>query len=54
MALLKPTATGFEFTGRFSPLEEPKKDTWAQPVICDGRLYLRYHEFLFCYDVRAK
>ena len=27
---------------------------WAQPVICDGRLYLRYHETLYCYDIRAK
>jgi len=54
MALVKPTATGFEFTGRFKLLEEFKKDAWAQPVICDGRLYLRYHETLYCYDIRAK
>ena len=54
MALVKPTATAFEFTGRFTPLDELKKDAWAQPVICDGRLYLRYHETLYCYDLRAK
>ena len=54
MALIKPAAAGFEFTGRFTPLEELKKDAWAQPVICDGRLYLRYHETLYCYDLRAK
>jgi len=54
MALVKPTPTAFEFTGRFKLFEELKKDAWAQPVICDGRLYLRYHETLFCYDVRAK
>ena len=54
MALVRPTATAFEFTGRFALLEELKKDAWAQPVICDGRLYLRYHETLYCYDIRAK
>lgn len=25
---------------------------WAHPVIADGRLYLRDHEFIFCYDLR--
>lgn len=54
MALVKPTATAFEFAGRFALFEEFKKDAWAQPVICDGRLYLRYHETLYCYDLRAK
>lgn len=53
MALVKPTASGFEFHGRFRLFDEFKKDAWAQPVICDGRLYLRYHETLFCYDLRA-
>jgi len=54
MALVKPTPTAFEFTGRFTLPGESKKDAWAQPVICDGRLYLRYHETLYCYDVRAR
>jgi len=30
-----------------------KKDVWAHPVICDGRLYLRYADTLYCYDVKA-
>ena len=25
---------------------------WAHPVICDGKLYLRYSGFLYCYDVK--
>jgi len=29
-----------------------KKDVWAHPVICNGRLYLRYGDTLSCYDVR--
>ena len=55
MALLKPTAKGFETLGRFR-LATPTgrvPDVWAHPVICDGRLYLRYHDTLFCYDIRA-
>jgi hypothetical protein len=29
-------------------------DAWAHPVLCDGRLYIRYHDTLWCYDVRAR
>ena len=54
MALVKPAPAAFEFAGRFSLVEERKPDVWAHPVICDGRLYLRYHETLFCYDIRGK
>lgn len=54
MALVKPTADGFEFVGRFPLIEERRVDVWAHPVICDGRLYLRYHETLYCYDLRAR
>lgn len=54
MALVKPTAEGFEFAGRFPLIAERRTDAWAQPVICDGRLYLRYHDALYCYDIRAR
>jgi len=54
MALLKPAPAAFEFAGRFPLTEERKQDVWAHPVLCDGRLYLRYHDTLSCYDVRAK
>jgi len=33
--------------------ERDRKDAWAHPVICDGRLYLRYDDTLSCYDIRA-
>ena len=52
MALLKPNAESFETVGRFSLIDAKKKDAWAHPVICDGRLYLRYHDTLYCYDIR--
>jgi outer membrane protein assembly factor BamB len=28
--------------------------TWSHPAIANGRLYLRDHEFVFCYDIGAK
>lgn len=53
--MLKPTADGFKTLGAF-PVVPPvkKKDVWAHPVLCNGRLYLRYHDTLFCYDVKGK
>lgn len=54
MALMRPAADRFEFTGRFRLVTDHDKDVWAHPVILDGRLYLRYHERLFCYDIRAR
>jgi hypothetical protein len=54
MALIRPTPDRFEFTGRFRLVSDHDKDAWAHPVILDGRLYLRYHDRLFCYDIRAR
>jgi len=52
--MLKPTADGFKTLGRF-PLAATvkRKDAWAHPVLCNGRLYIRYHDTLFCYDVKG-
>ena len=54
MALLKPTPTGFEFAGRFQFVKEPNKDVWAHPVILDHKLYLRWQDTLFCYDIKGR
>lgn len=54
MALLKMGADRFEFAGRFRLTPERKSDVWTHPVILDGRLYLRYQNSLFCYDIRAR
>jgi len=53
-ALLKPSAGALEVVGQFRLVEARSRDAWAHPVVCDGRLYLRYHDALWCYDVRAK
>jgi outer membrane protein assembly factor BamB len=54
MALLEPTPQAFVDRGRFRLVPDKVNDAWTHPVILDGRLYLRYHESLFCYDVRAR
>jgi outer membrane protein assembly factor BamB len=51
MTLYKLTDEGFEATGSF--LFADQKDVWAHPVICHGRLFLRCHDTLSCYDVRS-
>ncbi len=52
-ALLRPTESAFEIEGKFQLVTQRKNDVWTHPVILNGRLYLRYHETLFCYDIRA-
>lgn len=53
VALLKPTADQFEVAGQFRLTAEKVYDAWAHPVLLHGRLYLRYHEHLWCYGVGA-
>lgn len=52
MHLLEAGDTAFIPHGRFRLVDASPRDAWAHPVILDGRLYLRYHETLFCYDIR--
>jgi outer membrane protein assembly factor BamB len=53
MLLQEPRSTAFEEKGRFRMAAPRDRDAWAHPVIHDGRLYLRYHDTLMCYDIRA-
>ncbi|MBL7133413.1 MAG: PQQ-binding-like beta-propeller repeat protein [Phycisphaerae bacterium] len=43
---------GLEMKGTFSVAGE--NQSWAHPVVTGGRLYLRYDDTLYCYDVRPK
>jgi len=52
VGLVKPGRERMEIVGRFRLVPEKVRDAWAHPVICHGRLYLRYHEHLWCYDVK--
>ena len=53
VALLRPAKDRFEIEGQFTLVDAPKSDAWAHPVILGGRLYLRYHEELWCFGVGA-
>ncbi len=53
-ALIRPLPDRFEVDGRFHLTTVTGSDAWAHPVLLDGRLYLRYHDTLWCFDVRAR
>jgi hypothetical protein len=52
MSLIEPTSMEFALRGRFR-LARAENDAWAHPVIHNGRLYLRYHDTLRCYDISS-
>jgi outer membrane protein assembly factor BamB len=57
VALVEPSVEGYREKGRFTPSDPPKRTgpmekAWAYPVIAHGRLYVRDHGNLWCYDVR--
>jgi len=53
MRLLEPAQDRFEVRGQFR-FAEARNDAWAHPVILNGRLYLRYHDRLACFEVKDK
>ncbi len=53
-ALLRPGPDDLRIAGTFRLVPERIRDAWAHPVLLDGRLYLRYHETLWCYDVKRR
>lgn len=51
--LTKISPTGLEIVSEF-PLPEGSRDSsWAHPVVCGGRLYIRHDNRLFAYNVKA-
>ena len=54
MALAKASDKGFEVTGRLKIKNPGKRPTWAHPVVCGGRLYIRSGDKLGAYDVAGK
>jgi len=51
-ALVTPASEGFKIVGQIRLTPKKVDDAWAHPVILNGRLYLRYHDTLFCYAVK--
>jgi outer membrane protein assembly factor BamB len=54
VGLAKPSPKGHELISQFELPEQGEGPCWAHPVVCDGRLYIRYDGFLYAYDVKGK
>ena len=54
MGLVRATPERHEVVSRFRLPPEGEGPSWAHPVVCKGKLLLRYHDNLYCYDVRRK
>ena len=54
VALVEPSTDGFRAVSTFQIPKGGRGPTWAHPVVCGGRLYLRHNETLFCYNVSAR
>jgi len=52
MGLVRPTPAGHEVISSFKIPARGKGPSWAHPVVCGGRLYIRHAGFLYAYDVR--
>jgi outer membrane protein assembly factor BamB len=58
VALVEPSSEGYRPRGRFTPPDQPPRPRTigkilGLPVVANGRLYIRDHATLWCYDVRA-
>lgn len=53
VGLVKATPTGHEVASQFDLPEGGSGATWAHPVVCGGRLYIRHGDRLYAYDVQA-
>jgi len=54
LGLVPATPTGHEVVSQFKIPAGGEGPTWAHPVVCGGRLYIRHSDFLYAYDIRAK
>ncbi len=54
MGLVQATPQRHQVISRFPVPQGGEGPTWAHPVVCGGRLYLRHGDFLYAYDVRGQ
>lgn len=54
VALIEATPEGYVEKGRFDPPNRSEKNSWAHPVVSDGKLWLRDQGVLLCYDLKVK
>lgn len=53
IALVEATTEAYRERGRFTPpgMPEAKGKLWTYPVVANGKLYLRFADVVWCYDV---
>jgi outer membrane protein assembly factor BamB len=52
MGLVQPTPFGHKLVSHFKIPQGGKGKSWAHPVVCGSRLYIRHGEFLYAYSLR--
>jgi outer membrane protein assembly factor BamB len=52
VALVEATPQQFKIISQFKLPEGGKGPTWAHPVVCNGCLYIRHGNHLYCYDIK--
>ena len=53
VALIEATPKEYKLKGSFKPVYQ-ERESWAQPVVANGKLYLREQNTLMCYDIAKK
>ncbi|MCX8157226.1 MAG: PQQ-like beta-propeller repeat protein [Verrucomicrobiae bacterium] len=58
VALVEATPEAYREKGRFNPPDRPTRSqpmekSWAYPALANGRLFLRDHQLLWCYEVKG-
>ncbi len=51
--LIEPSPEGFKVISSFKEPEPSGKESWAHPVIANGKLYLRDQDKMHCFNVKA-
>lgn len=54
MGLVEASPKGLKVINKFKLPTQTPGNSWAHPVVCGGRLYVRHAEQLFAFDVKAK
>ncbi len=52
MGLVRPISTGHELISSFEIPKGGEGKSWAHPVVCGGKLYIRHGEFLYAYRTK--
>jgi len=52
MGLVRPTAFGHKLVSCFKIPKGGKGKSWAHPVVCGGRLYIRHGDFVYAYSLK--